>query len=42
MMDIKEYFVLNVEMILVKLEDMIVVLVIENGFTLNYFSLLSL
>ncbi len=36
MMDIKEYFVHNVEMILVKLKDIIVVLVIENGFMQNY------
>ncbi len=39
MKDIMEYFVLNVEMILVKLENIIVVLAIKNGFTQNYFFL---
>ena len=37
MKDIKEYFVLNAEKILGKLEDMIVVLVLKNGFTQNYY-----
>ncbi len=38
MKDIKEYFVLNVKIILEKLDYIVVVLVLKNGFMQNYFS----
>ncbi len=37
MKDIKEYFVLNVKIVMVKSGSILVVLVIENGFMQNYY-----